>query len=52
MKRLRENLRKTRPYIEDSLFKCVDNINLEAVMGYKKNGVRYRFLDNYDEKDK
>ncbi|MBE6152377.1 MAG: tRNA 2-thiocytidine biosynthesis protein TtcA [Firmicutes bacterium] len=52
MKRLIENLRKTSPYIEDSLFKCVDNINLEAVMGYKKNGVRYSFLDNYDEKSK
>lgn len=50
MKRLIENLRKTSPYIEDSLFKCVDNVNLEAVMGYKKDGVKYSFLDNYDEK--
>lgn len=50
MKRLIENLRKTSPYIEDSLFKCVDNINLEAVMGYKKDGVKYSFLDNYDKK--
>ena len=50
MKRLIENLRKTSPYIEDSLFKCVDNINLEAVMGYKKDGVKYSFLDNYYKK--
>ena len=50
MKRLIENLRKTSPYIEDSLFKCVDNINLEAVMGYKKDGNKYSFLDNYDNK--
>lgn len=50
MKRLIENLRRTSPYIEDSLFKCVDNINLEAVMGYKKDGVKYSFLDNYDKK--
>ena len=50
MKRLIENLRRTSPYIEDSLFKCVDNINLEAVMGYKKDGLKYSFLDNYDKK--
>lgn len=50
MKRLIDNLRKTSPYIEDSLFKCVDNINLEAVMGYKKDGIKYSFLDNYDKK--
>ena len=50
MKRLIENLRKTSPYIEDSLFKCVDNINLDAVMGYKKDGIKYSFLDDYDQK--
>ena len=52
MKRLIENLRKTSPYIEDSLFKCVDNINLEAVMGYKKGGIKHSFLDDYDQLDK
>lgn len=50
MKRLIDHLRKTSPYIEDSLFKCIDNINLEAVMGYKKDGIKYSFLDNYDKK--
>lgn len=49
MKRLIENLRKTSPYIEDSLFKSVDNINLEAVMGYKKDGIKHSFLDDYDK---
>lgn len=47
MKKLIEQLRKTSPYIEDSLFKSVGNINLDAVMGYRKGEKKYYFLDDY-----
>lgn len=50
MKKLIEQLRKTSPYIEDSLFKSVGNINLDAVMGYRKGEQKYYFLDDYDSK--
>ena len=49
MKKLVEHLRKASPYIEDSLFKSVGNINLDAVMGYRKGGEKYYFLDDYDK---
>ncbi len=49
MKKLIEHLRKVSPYIEDSLFKSVSNVNLDAVMGYRKDDEKYYFLDNYDE---
>lgn len=50
MKKLIEQLRKTSPYIEDSLFKSVGNINLDAVMGYRCGEQKYYFLDDYDTK--
>lgn len=50
MKKMIEQLRKTSPYIEDSLFKSLSNINLDSVMGYRKGNDKYYFLDDYDEK--
>lgn len=49
MKKLIEQLRKTSPYIEDSLFKSVGNINLDAVMGYRQGDKKYYFLDDYNQ---
>ena len=51
MKKLVEQLRKTSPYIEDSLFKSVGNVNLDAIMGYRKGEDKYYFLDDYDTKN-
>lgn len=48
MKKLIANLRKLSPYIEDSLFKSVANVNLDAVLGYRKGDEKYYFLDDYD----
>ena len=48
MKKLIANLRKVSPYIEDSLFKSVANVNLDAVLGYRKGDEKYYFLDDYD----
>ena len=47
MKRLISELSKNNPYIQDSLFKSVGNINLDAVMGYKKNKEKFNYYDNY-----
>lgn len=49
MKELIESLRKINPNIENNIFKCSDNVNLDAILGYKKNGQKYSFLDSYDE---
>ena len=40
-------LKKTNPYVENNIFKSMQNVNLETVIAYKdKNGV-HSFLDNY-----
>ena len=50
MKELIRSLRKTSPFIDANIMKSVENINLDACLGYVKNGVRRHFMDEYDER--
>ena len=42
-------LKKTNPFVEGNIFKSVENVNLDTVVGYKAKGVRHNFLDTYDD---
>lgn len=46
-KRIIAELKKTNPYVESHIFKSVENVQLNTVIGYKKDGKRYHFLDEY-----
>lgn len=48
-KKLIEELKKKNPYIEQNIFKSVENVCLDNVICYKRNGVRHHFLEDYDE---
>ena len=50
MKKLIESLRKVNPDIDYNIFKALDNINLNCVLGTKKDGVYKSFLDDYDKR--
>lgn len=50
IKDLIEDLRKTIPNIDNNIFKSLDNINLDCILGYKINKEKHTFLDNYDKK--
>lgn len=50
MKNLVNNLRKTNPSIDNNIFTSMNNINLNCVLGTKKDGKYTSFLDNYDNK--
>lgn len=50
IKELIKEMKKTNPFVESNIFKSVENVNLDTVVGYKENGVRHHFLDHYDEK--
>ena len=50
MKELIRSLRKTSPFIDANIMKSVENINLDACLGYVKDGVRRHFMDEYDER--
>ena len=47
MKKLINNLRKVNPNVDFNIFKSLDNINLNCVLGTKKDGVYKSFLDDY-----
>ncbi len=49
-KKLIAELKKTNPYIESNIFRSVENVHLDTVIEYKKDGVRHHFLDEYDAK--
>ena len=50
MKELIKNLRKINKNIDYNIFKALDNVNLDCVLGTKKAGVYKSFLEDYDQK--
>ncbi len=46
-KKLIAELKKINPYVESNIFRSVENVNLDTVIEYKKNGVRHHFLEDY-----
>ena len=51
MKELIKKLRKTNKNIDYNIFKSLDNINLNCVLGVKKDGIYKSFLEDYDKKN-
>ena len=50
MKELIKNLRKINKEVDHNIFKSLDNVNLNCVLGTKKDGIYKSFLDEYGEK--
>jgi tRNA(Ile)-lysidine synthase TilS/MesJ len=50
MKVLIKKFRQTNPNIEMNIFRSIHNINLNTIIGYRKDNVRYNFLDDYNKK--
>ncbi len=49
IKQLIRQLRQINPFVENNIFKSVENVNLSTVIAYKQEGVRHHFLDTYDQ---
>ena len=52
MKELIKNLRKINPGVDYNIFKALDNINLNCVLGTKKDGIYHSFLEDYEKRKK
>ena len=52
IKELIKKLKEINPNVDNNIFKSMDNINLNCILGTKKNGKYTSFLDNYDERRK
>ena len=50
MKNLIKELRKQNKNIDYNIFKALDNVNLECILGTKKYGEYHSFLEEYDNK--
>ncbi len=49
IKELIRTLKQTNPFVDANIMKSVENVNLDACLGYVSGGVRHHFLDSYDE---
>ena len=47
IKNMIRELKKTNPQVESNIFKSVQNVNLDTVIGYKKDSVKHNFLEFY-----
>ncbi len=47
IKQLIRQLRQINPFVENNIFKSVENVNLSTVIAYKQEGIRHHFLEDY-----
>jgi tRNA(Ile)-lysidine synthase TilS/MesJ len=49
MKELIKNLKKINPDIDHNIFKALENVNMNCILGWHKDGENHSFLDEYDK---
>lgn len=47
IKQLIANLKEINPFVESNIFRSVENVNLNTIIAYKKDGVQHSFLEDY-----
>ena len=52
IKELIRQLSRINPFVENNIFKSVENVNLSTIIAYKQDGVRHHFLDDYELSEK
>jgi tRNA(Ile)-lysidine synthase TilS/MesJ len=50
IKELIKHLNKINPDIEKNIFAATKNVNIDALFGYQKDGIKYSFVDIYNKK--
>ena len=48
VKHMIAEMKKVNPYVETNIFRSIENVNLDTVVAYKKNGVKHSFLEDYE----
>ena len=49
IKNMIKEMKKVNPQVESNIFRSVENVNIDTVIAYKKDGVKHNFLENYDK---
>ncbi len=47
IKAMIEEMKKTNPDVEKCIFNAASNVEMGAILGWKKDGVKHHFLDDY-----
>lgn len=50
VKNLIREMKKVNPFVEQNIFKSVENVSLKTVIAYKDDDIKHHFLDDYDKK--
>lgn len=50
-KLIKQLVKEYSPVVEKTIFKAASNVNMDMILGYKKDGKMHSFLENYDKKD-
>ena len=48
IKELIKNLRKVNPRVDQNIFKSLENVNMDCIIGWHEKGKEHSFLDEYD----
>ena len=49
MKNLIKELKKNNPRVDQNIYKALDNVNMNCIIGWTKNGDKYSFVDDYEK---
>ena len=52
IKNIIKNLRTLNPNIDENIFRSLKNANIDALLGYRKNGQLHSFLEDFESKIK
>jgi len=52
IKDLLKELKKNFSGVDKSIFRATQNVNMDSILGWQKNGENYSYLDFYDDGDK
>ena len=49
MKELIKELKKNNPRVDQNIYKALDNVNMNCIIGWTKNGDKHSFIDEYEK---
>lgn len=49
MKNLIKELKKNNPRVDQNIYKALDNVNMNCIIGWTKNGDKHSFIEDYEK---
>ena len=49
IKNMIREMKKVNPQVESNIFRSVENVNIDTVITYKKDGIKHNFLESYNK---